>query len=159
MDLVSWSYTLIINSSERYSYVKRRLNALNYTANKSPLNQLSTQEDKKLFRKFVNDYLREDGVLALRLLSRNSQDLIVSEVVSNLYSLYKSQQRQQQQLLRQQQLLKKRNIALSDELSTDVSNLNDKDAVNDVSRFIKTLDGAIGNNNKIATINENMPGN
>jgi hypothetical protein len=48
-------------------------------------------EDKPLFKKFVNNYLREDGVLALRILSRNSQDLIVSEAVANLYNSFKSQ--------------------------------------------------------------------
>ncbi len=88
-DLISWSYTLIINSHERYSYVKRRLNALN-TINKN----LSDPENRTLFKKFVNHYLKEDGVLALRLLSRNSQDLIVSEIINNLYELYRKQQRQ-----------------------------------------------------------------
>jgi len=48
-------------------------------------------EDKPLFKKFVNSYLREDGVLALRILSRNSQDLIVSEAVANLYNSFKNQ--------------------------------------------------------------------
>ena len=48
-------------------------------------------EDKQLFKKFVNNYLREDGVLALRILSRNSQDLIVSEAVANLYNSFKNQ--------------------------------------------------------------------
>ncbi len=49
-------------------------------------------EDKLLIKNFVKNYLKEDGVLALRLLSRNSQDLIVSELISNLFFSYKEQQ-------------------------------------------------------------------
>jgi hypothetical protein len=95
---------LIINSHERYSYVKRRLNALN-TINKN----LSDSENRTLFKKFVNHYLKEDGVLALRLLSRNSQDLIVSEIINNLYELYRKQQRQQ--LIQLSKKLKEGNVA------------------------------------------------
>ena len=92
-DLISWTYTLIINSNERYNYVKKRL----YNIKRS-----DDIEDKQLFRKFVNSYLREDGVLALRILSRNSQDLIVSEAVANLYNSFKVQYKQKH--LRQKHL-------------------------------------------------------
>jgi hypothetical protein len=104
IDLFSWLYTLVINSHERYNYVKRRINAIKSNAKDSDLSSmyLSDAEDRRLFKKFVNNYLREDGVLALRLLSRNSQDLIVSEVVTNLYNLYKKQCKQQKNYSRQQ---------------------------------------------------------
>jgi hypothetical protein len=77
-------------------YVKRRLNALN-SNNLKGLSSIcfNTIEDKRLFKKFVNNYLKEDGVLVLRLLSRNSQDLIVSELISNLFNLYKNHVKQQ----------------------------------------------------------------
>lgn len=89
-DLISWSYSLIINTHERYIYVKRRLTALNSLN----ANLKRSDSDKRMFKKFVNNYLREDGVLALRLMSKNSQDLIVSEIISNLFNMYKSQYRQ-----------------------------------------------------------------
>ena len=90
-DTISWCYSLIINNHERYAYVKQRLYASNaYT--KGTQFFLQDAEDKRLFKKFVNNYLQEDGVLALRLLSRNSQDLIVSEVVAKLFASYKEQQ-------------------------------------------------------------------
>lgn len=92
LDLFSWSYTLIINSHERYNYVKRRLQALN-----TPDSKL---DDKRMFKRFVNNYLREDGVLVLRLLSRNAQDLVVSEVISNLYNMYRNQTSQQRNFIR-----------------------------------------------------------
>ena len=92
-DLISWIYILIINTHERYKYVKRRLSSLNSSTSISGV--LDDFEDKKLFKRFVNNYLREDGILALRLMSRNSHDLIVSEVIKNLYKLYSSDQKQQ----------------------------------------------------------------
>ncbi len=102
-DLFSWTYTLILNNHERYTYVKRRLVALNPTTSDRNLYfNFSDAEEKRLFKKFVNNYLREDGVLALRLLSRNSQDLIVSEVIANLFRLYKEQNRKQKQQEHQQ---------------------------------------------------------
>ena len=102
-DLISWLYTLVLNSHERYMYVKRRLTALNPAlhlhGDSSPV-FLNDIEDKRLFKKFVNSYLKEDGVLVLRLLSRNSHDLIVSEVLSNLYNLYKEQVKQRNKYFR-----------------------------------------------------------
>ena len=78
-----------MNNRERYHYIKKRLTALNEPNNKFD------PDDKKIFGNFVNDYLREDGVLALRLLSRNAHDLIVSEVVANLFNLYKTKRNDQ----------------------------------------------------------------
>ena len=92
-DLFGWIHSLIINSSNRYGYVKQRLYAANN--NNSVRDKkifLNDPEDKKYFKKFVNNYLKEDGVLALRFLSRNSQDLIVSEVVAKLFESYKENQ-------------------------------------------------------------------
>lgn len=101
-DLITWSYTLILNSHERYMYIKRRLMTFdNETkALKEQKHHQNTTKlpylygkNKKLFQKFVNNYLKEDGVLALRLLSRNSHDLIVSEVISKLFDIYLDKQR------------------------------------------------------------------
>jgi hypothetical protein len=96
-DLLSWSYKLVINSRERYMYVKKRMLKPNKDVSAFMLRHddkladnlvRSNKFNKKVFQKFVNNYLREDGVLALRLLSRNAHDLIVSEVVTKLYELY-----------------------------------------------------------------------
>lgn len=94
IDLVSWSYTLIIRGQERDSYIKKHLSILNsptYNA-RNPIN-FADSHDRLLFKKFVNSYLRDDVLLALHLLSRNSQDLIVSEIIANMYSLYKAKNR------------------------------------------------------------------
>ncbi len=112
-DLISWSYSLILNSHERYSYVKQRL----YAVGKRGANNsfLADPEDKRLFKKFVNSYLKEDGVLALRFLSRNSQDLIVSEVISSLFSSYKEKQLALKEQKRQAKIYKNRRINAENE--------------------------------------------
>ena len=93
-DLFVWCYRLILNNQERYRYVKRRIAVLaNTHASARMLTASDSGENKRMFKRFVNEYLREDGILALRLLSRNSQDLIVSEVITNLYSMYTRGQR------------------------------------------------------------------
>lgn len=146
-DLVSWTYTLVINSNERYNYVKKRL----YNIKKS-----DEIEDKQLFKKFVNGYLKEDGVLALRILSRNSQDLIVSEAVANLYTQFKNQYKQKCAL---QKHRRHPNIGLFNEDTAAPSNLND------LTRFIKNIDKGMmqsppppppphNNNAKFTTVTE-----
>lgn len=92
LDLINWTYALIINTHESYVYVKRRLNVLNSPILNAKKSEFSL-EDKRLYKNFVHNYLKEDGVLALRLLSRNSQDLIVSELISSLFNVYKSELR------------------------------------------------------------------
>lgn len=89
LDLINWTYALIINTHESYVYVRRRLNVLNSPILNAKKSEFSL-EDKRLYKSFVQNYLKEDGVLALRLLSRNSQDLIVSELISSLFNVYKA---------------------------------------------------------------------
>ena len=149
-DLFSWTYTLILNNHERYTYVKRRLVALNpTTSNRNLYFNFSDAEEKRLFKKFVNSYLREDGVLALRLLSRNSQDLIVSEVIANLFRLYKEQNKQQKQQQQhhhhqyphhqqhQPRLFNKQNteIEMIEEEENDKEDINDELVANKVRQL------------------------
>ena len=46
--------------------------------------------DRKLAQKFVEYYLRQDGVFVLKLLAKNSTDLVVADIVSVLWENYKS---------------------------------------------------------------------
>lgn len=90
-DLIGWVHSIIVNKTARYHYIQQRLYASNNN-NKNGRINLADPEDKKYFKKFVNNYLKEDGVLALRFLSRNSQDLIVAEVLQKLFESYKENQ-------------------------------------------------------------------
>lgn len=119
-DLLGWIHSLIIRSQDRYNYIKQRL----YNANNPNRDRkffLTDSEDKKYFKKFVNNYLKEDGVLALRILSRNSQDLIVSEVIAKLFESFK----ENQELMKEQKRARKHKKHHSEEtgqFSTQVVN-------------------------------------
>ena len=93
-DLASWLYTLKLNSSNRYCYIKRKLKSIK----SSYLDDLKSgsRYEERMVAKFVDHYLQEDGVLALRLLSRNVHDLIVSQVVSQLYNSFRVQEQEKE---------------------------------------------------------------
>ena len=46
--------------------------------------------ERKLAVRFVLDYLRHDGVFTLRLIGKNSSDIVVAEIVAGLWDLYRS---------------------------------------------------------------------
>lgn len=48
--------------------------------------------DKKLFNLFEDKYLRQDGVLVLRLIGKNSNQVIMGEVMSVLWDNFRSSQ-------------------------------------------------------------------
>lgn len=45
--------------------------------------------DERLVRQFVNEYLRQDGVFALRLMAKNTNDVITAEIIGALYEYFK----------------------------------------------------------------------
>ncbi len=54
------------------------------------LDKIETGGDKKILRRFVLDYLRPDGVLVIRLLSLNTNELAVAEIVAELWEYFKT---------------------------------------------------------------------
>lgn len=48
------------------------------------------QEERQLARDFVLHYLKDDGVFVTRLLSVNSSDLVVTEIINQLWIRYKT---------------------------------------------------------------------
>ena len=55
-------------------------------------NELHTNFDKKMCVKFAENYLRDDGVFVLRLVARNSTDLVVTDLVKELWRIFKDKQ-------------------------------------------------------------------
>ena len=55
-------------------------------------NELHTSFDKKLCAKFAENYMRDDGVFVLRVIAKNSTDLVVTDLVKELWNLYKNKQ-------------------------------------------------------------------
>ena len=54
------------------------------------MDRLSTGPDKKLANRFTIEYLRHDGVFTLRLVGKNSSDIVVAEILSGLWDMYRS---------------------------------------------------------------------
>ena len=48
-----------------------------------------SQRDKKLLHKFVHQYLRQDGVLMLRLVGHNTNKVVVNDFICALYKMFK----------------------------------------------------------------------
>ena len=48
-----------------------------------------SQRDKVLLKKFVNEYLRLDGVLMLRLVGHNTNKVVVNEFICALFKMFK----------------------------------------------------------------------
>jgi hypothetical protein len=67
--------------STRIQFVKKFLKIMD---------RISTGPERKVVSRFVLDYLRHDGVFTLRLIGKNSSDIVVAEIVAGLWDLYRS---------------------------------------------------------------------
>ena len=78
--LASWVWHMMFPTS-RIHYVRKFLKIMD---------RLRSGPDKKLCVRFVMDFLRHDGVFTLRLVGKNSSDIVVAEIVSGLWDIYRS---------------------------------------------------------------------
>ncbi|PVD39057.1 hypothetical protein C0Q70_01685 [Pomacea canaliculata] len=76
----SWLWHMVFPTS-RVHYVRKFLKIMD---------RLGTGPDKKLATRFTMEYLRHDGVFTLRLIGKNSSDIVVAEIVSGLWDMYRS---------------------------------------------------------------------
>lgn len=57
------------------------------------MNRLTRETfDRKLFNTFANKYLKHDGVLVLRLVALNTNDVIMGEIMVALWDSFKRAQ-------------------------------------------------------------------
>ena len=73
--LITWVGRLLFRMDQA-RFIKNHLKALE---------KLSGKEDSRLVKKFVNNYLRQDGVLILRIISINANQLVVAELIAELW--------------------------------------------------------------------------
>lgn len=66
---------------DQIRYIKRHLRASD---------KIERVEDKKIAARFTTSYLRQDGILVLRLISINANDLIVSDLICELWNNYRT---------------------------------------------------------------------
>lgn len=78
--LLTWILRIIFRV-DRYRYIKKHLKLAD---------KIQKDWDRKYVVKFVDDYLRQDGVLIIRLIGHNTNALTVTEFVCSLWDLYKA---------------------------------------------------------------------
>ncbi|KAL8587752.1 hypothetical protein ACOMHN_020970 [Nucella lapillus] len=81
----SWLWHMVFPTS-RIHFVRKFLKIMD---------RLGSGPDKKLATRFVIEYLRHDGVFTLRLIGKNSSDIVVAEIVSGLWDMYRSKKSMQ----------------------------------------------------------------
>jgi hypothetical protein len=64
------------------------LNKNNYEC-QANLNIFDINKEKKLIKEFTFNYLKDDGVFAMRILASSASDLIVTEIISELWKNFK----------------------------------------------------------------------
>ncbi|XP_041374430.1 innexin unc-9-like [Gigantopelta aegis] len=65
----------------RVRYVKKYLKMMD---------EIRGEEDKRFAVKFSNQYLRDDGIFVLRLIAKNSNDILLSDLMRQLWVTYKN---------------------------------------------------------------------
>jgi len=89
----TWFFTF--TSSSRSSFIKRYLKVndrLGYSSHhhsSSTTTSSSTTIDAKIFDAFLYEYLKHDGVFLLRIVKKNSNDIVVGELVCALWDHFK----------------------------------------------------------------------
>ena len=90
--LLVWGCNLFVTSS-KIAFVKRYIlisDRISYSNQLAPLTtSVRGFHDAKLFETFVLDYLKSDGVFLLRIIKKNSNDLVVGELISALWEQFK----------------------------------------------------------------------
>ncbi|KAK3600963.1 hypothetical protein CHS0354_004172 [Potamilus streckersoni] len=79
INFVRWLY-LIVLKRNNYKYVKKFLLISS---------KIHTVADKKLARRFAEEYLRDDGCFVLRMVGINSTDLVITDLLEELFSQFK----------------------------------------------------------------------
>lgn len=77
---VSWLWHMLFPAT-RIQYIRKFLKIME---------RVSGGPDKKLANRFTIEYLRHDGVFTMRLIGKNSSDIVVAEIVSGLWDMYRS---------------------------------------------------------------------
>jgi hypothetical protein len=79
LNMIAWIYRTVFKRN-RGAYIKKYLKINN---------ELHTGFEKKLCQQFANQYLRDDGVFVMRVIAKNSTDLVVTDLVDKMWKAYK----------------------------------------------------------------------
>jgi hypothetical protein len=76
------------NSAES-EYSNNFANLLSAKKNANQFEYVDVEKEKKLIREFTFKYLKDDGIFAMRILASSASDLIVTEIISELWRSFK----------------------------------------------------------------------
>jgi len=83
--LVRWAWVLLPERGRR-RYVRQNLKIMaRLRGNGAP----GSERDRKMSRRFTECYLRQDGVFVLKLVAKNSTDLVVADILAALWDNYR----------------------------------------------------------------------
>jgi hypothetical protein len=74
-----WIWRIVLRRN-RGRYVRKYLRTMN---------EILGEEDKRLSQKFADEYLRDDGLFLLRLVAKNSTDILLRDIIAKLWFMYK----------------------------------------------------------------------
>lgn len=105
VDYFTWIFRILI-PADKVRFIKRHLDIYNYYLPKSqeikqqkykntskPSNNfeyIDPEKEKKLIKEFTFNYLKDDGIFAMRILASSASDLIVTEIISELWRNFKN---------------------------------------------------------------------
>lgn len=79
INYASWLYYVLFKQN-RPRFVRKYLRIAD---------EVHTGFDKKLSRKFADEYLRDDGIFALRVAAKNSSCMVMTDLVKQLWKIFK----------------------------------------------------------------------
>jgi len=85
LGLVRWAWILLPERGRR-RYVRQNLKIMTRLRNDGTP---GSDRDRKMSRRFTETYLRQDGVFVLKLVAKNSTDLVVADIVAALWDNYR----------------------------------------------------------------------
>ncbi|XP_045178288.2 innexin unc-9-like [Mercenaria mercenaria] len=85
INLFRW-FLLLVMRKNNYMFIRKYLK-LSITGD----DKVMTAGEKKLCRRFAEYYLRDDGCFVLRILALNSSDVIVADLIEQLWEMFKEQ--------------------------------------------------------------------
>ncbi|XP_048772745.1 innexin unc-9-like [Ostrea edulis] len=74
-----WVWRVLVKQN-RVAYIKKFLKVRD---------ELHGEDDKKVCRQFADQYLRDDGLFVLRIIARNTNAILLTDLVLNLWGIYK----------------------------------------------------------------------
>lgn len=102
VDYFTWTFRILI-PADKLRFVKRHLDIYNYylpesqqknsNTNNPKVNDfeyIDVEKEKKLMKEFTFNYLKDDGVFAMRIMASSASDLIVTEIMSELWKNFKN---------------------------------------------------------------------